>query len=202
MLPGLVPAHNELREEPERVAPTLLSRGDRKGGGVWYTPAGLARHLVAQTVAPSFRAHLHRGAGAGRRRPVAAAAELLDFAVLDPACGGGGFLVAALDELTDQAVRFLARTPLPAIGAAGDVTLLRRLLLERCVFGVDASPMGAEVAALSLRLAAPVPGLPPASLDRNLVVGDALVGVLRPRAVPPGYRRRLATRLAELSPAR
>jgi hypothetical protein len=175
-------------------------RGGRKGAGVWYTPAELVRHLVAQTVAPAFRAHLERVRALAAGDPDAAAAELLDFAVLDPACGGAGFLVAALDELTGQAVSFLARTPLPAIAAAldrlraqagpagravDDAALLRRLLLERCVFGVDASPMGAEVARLSLRLAASVPGLPPASLDRNLVVGDALVGVLRPGAMAP-----------------
>jgi hypothetical protein len=199
VLHGLDPADDELREELERIALTLLSRGGRKDGGVWYTPAELVHHLVAQTVAPAFRAHLERMRALAAGDPDAAAAELLDFAVLDPACGGGRFLVAVLDELTGQVVGFLARTPLPAIGAAldrlralagpagsqaGDVALLRRLLLERCVFGVDASPMGAEVAALSLRLAAPVPGLPPPALDRNLVVGDALVGVLRPQAQP------------------
>jgi hypothetical protein len=223
---GLDPADDELREELERIALTLvfralfdgaarsaplagelghlyeglLSRGGRKGGGVWYTPAELVRHLVAQAVAPAFGAHLERVRALAAGDPDAAATELLDFAVLDPACGGGHFLVAALDELTGQVVPFLARTPLPAIGAAldrlraraghagpriGDAALLRRLLLERCVFGVDASPMAAEVAALSLRLAAAVPGLPPASLGRNLLVGDSLVGVLRPEAVAP-----------------
>jgi hypothetical protein len=159
----------------------------RKGGGVWYTPAGLVRHLVAQTVAPAFRAHLERVRALAAGDPDAAAAELLDFAVLDPACGGGRFLVAVLDELTGQVVPFLARTPLPGLPVA-DVALLRRRLLERCVFGVDASPMGAEVARVSLRLAASVPGMPPASLDRNLVVGDSLVGVLRPTAVAPLQR--------------
>jgi len=175
-------------------------QGGRKGGGVWYTRAELVRHLVGQTVAPAFRAHLERVRALAAVDQDAAAAELLDFAVLDPACGGARFLVAVVDELTDQVVRFLARTPLPAVGAAldrlraraghasppiGDVALLRRLLLERCVFGVDASPMGAEVASLSLRLAAFVPGLPPASLGRNVVVGNSLVGVLRPEALEP-----------------
>jgi hypothetical protein len=175
-------------------------RGGRKGGGVWYTRAELVRHLVGQTVAPAFRAHLERVRALAAGDQGAAAAELLDFAVLDPACGGARFLVAVVDELTDQVVRFLARTPLPAVGAAldrlraraahastpiDDVALLRRLLLERCVFGVDASPMGAEVASLSLRLAAFVPGLPPASLGRNVVVGNSLVGVLRPEALEP-----------------
>jgi hypothetical protein len=179
--------------------------GGRKGGGVFYTPAELVRHLVAQTVAPAFRAHLERVRRLAATDPEAAAAGLLDFAVLDPACGGGQFLVAVVDELADQVVRFLGQTPLPAVGAAlerlraeagagstvGDVALLRRLVLDRCVFGVDVSPMGAQVATLSLRLAASVPGLPHPRLDRNVVVGDALVGVLRPDALgPPGHHRR------------
>jgi hypothetical protein len=177
--------------------------GDRKGGGVYYTRPELVRHLVGQTVVPAFRAHLERIGKLAATDQQAAAAGLLDFAVLDPACGGAGFLVAAVDQLTDELVRFLGRTPLPPLRAAlhrlrataggdveaGDLALLRLLVLERCVFGVDVSPMGAAVAALSLRLATLVPGLPPADLGRNLVVGDALVGVLRPEAMrPPGDR--------------
>jgi hypothetical protein len=177
--------------------------GDRKGGGVYYTRPELVRHLVGQTVVPAFRAHLERIGKLAATDQQAAAAGLLDFAVLDPACGGAGFLVAAVDRLTDELVRFLGRTPLPPLRAAldrlrataggeveaGDLALLRLLVLERCMFGVDVSPMGAAVAALSLRLATLVPGLPPADLGRNLVVGDALVGVLRPEAMrPPGGR--------------
>jgi hypothetical protein len=174
-------------------------RGGRKGGGVWYTRAELVRHLVGQTVAPAFRAHLARVRTLAAGDPDAAAAELLDFAVLDPACGGARFLVAVVDELADQVVRFLGETPLPAVAASldrlrvragraetvGDVALLRRLLLEHCVFGVDASPVGAEVAALSLAAAAPVPGLPVDVLGRNVVVGNALAGVLAPPAPEP-----------------
>jgi hypothetical protein len=175
-------------------------KGGRKGAGVWYTRAELVRHLVAQTVAPAFRDHLDRVRALAAGDPDAAAAELLDFAVLDPACGGAHFLVAVVDELTDQTVRFLAQTPLPAVAASlarlraqagrarppiGDVALLRRLLLERCVFGVDASLLGAEIATLSLWLASPVPGPPPVVPGRNVVVGNALVGVLRPAASAP-----------------
>jgi hypothetical protein len=174
-------------------------QGGRKGGGVWYTRAELVRHLVGQTVAPAFRAHLARVRTLAAGDPDAAATELLDFAVLDPACGGAHFLVVAVDELADQVVRFLGETPLPAVaaslgrlraragraGAVGDVALLRRLLLEHCVFGVDASPVGAEVAALSLELAASVPGLPVDVLGRNVVVGNALAGVLRAETPEP-----------------
>ena len=58
-----------------------------------------------------------------------------------------------------------------------DVALLRRLVLRRCVYGVDLSPMGAEIAKISLWLASFVPGLSLAYLDHNVRVGNSLIGV-------------------------
>ena len=58
--------------------------------------------------------------------------------------------------------------------------LLHRLVLKRCVYGVDISPMGAEVARLSLWLAAFVPGLSLAYLGHTVQVGDSLIGVADP----------------------
>lgn len=173
--------------------------GGRKSGGVYYTRSELVRHLVRQAVVPAFEAHL----GLVRERavtdPAGAADALFDFAVLDPACGSAHFLVEVVSELADMVVRFLADTPLPAIGDAiqrlrakasaatviDDVAVLRRLVMKRCVFGVDVSPMGAEVAKLSLWLGSFVPGLSLAYLDRNVVVGNSLIGVARPEALMP-----------------
>jgi hypothetical protein len=68
-----------------------------------------------------------------------------------------------------------------------DTALLKRLALKRCVFGVDRSPMGGEIAKVSLWLGSFVPGLSLAYLDHNIQVGDSLVGVARPEAIaPPG----------------
>jgi len=191
--------------EPAEVEPGELlwqtHEGGRKGGGVYYTRPELVRHLVRQAVVPAFEAHLERVRKTAGTDPAAAADQLFDFAVLDPACGSAHFLVVVVDELADRVVRFLAETPLPQVSAAldrlrvgagrgvvvDDVALLRRLVLKRCVFGVDVSPMGAEVAKLSLWLASFVPGLSLAYLDRNVVVGNSLIGVLRPNALrPPG----------------
>ncbi|HEV8649397.1 MAG TPA: hypothetical protein VG276_08325, partial [Actinomycetes bacterium] len=171
--------------------------GGRKGGGVYYTRSELVRHLVRQTVVPAYQAHLNQVRRTAATDPLAAAAELFDFAVLDPACGSAHFLVVVVNELADLVIRFLADTPLPAVRAAierlragatrgvpiEDAALLRRLVLKRCVFGVDVSAMGAEVAKLSLWLASFVPGLSLAYLGRNVVVGNSLVGVMRPEAL-------------------
>ncbi len=182
-------------EPPDVEAGDLLwqtHEGGRKGGGVYYTRSELVRHLVHHAVAPAFEAHLERVRARAATEPGAAAEELFDFAVLDPACGSAHFLVVVVAELADRVVRFLGDTPLPAVGASierlragasagaaiDDVALLRRLVTKRCVFGVDLSPMGAEVAKLSLWLASFVPGLSLAYLDRNVQVGNSLVGVV------------------------
>ena len=169
--------------------------GGRKAGGVYYTPVEIVRHLVKSAVEPPFERHLARVAERAKTDPKAAAKLLLSFAVVDPACGSAHFLVQVADTLAEMTVRFLAEHPLPPLldalerlrsrAAPGveceDAALLRRLIVKHCVFGVDRSAMGAEVATLSLWLASFVPGLSLAYLGRNVVVGDALIGVGDPK---------------------
>lgn len=166
-------------------------QGGRKAGGVYYTPSPLVKHLVERAVAPAFDRHLAEVRATAATDPERAAKRFLEFAVLDPACGSAHFLVEVLDVLADRSVTFLAEQPLPALsgrlaelrGAAGgagrvsDLALLRRLLLKHCIYGVDVSPMGVEIATVSLWLAAFVPGLALSYLGRNVVAGNALIGV-------------------------
>jgi hypothetical protein len=174
----------------------LTDEGGRKGGGVYYTPEPLVRHLVRRGVLPAYERHLEKVAGLVREDPLKAAQELFAFRVLDPACGSAHFLVAVVDELADRVARFLGEYPLPTVarelddlraGAGAtygvgveDVALLRRLVLRRCVYGVDLSPMGAEIAKVSLWLASFVPGLSLTYLDHNVRVGNSLIGVASP----------------------
>ncbi|MYD41104.1 MAG: hypothetical protein F4W94_05150 [Acidimicrobiia bacterium] len=196
---------NEDRYIPDDTDPEVHTRGllwqtnegGRKAGGVYYTPAELVEHLVRGAVVPAFEGHLEKVRTTAATDPDRAVRQLFSFAVLDPACGSAHFLVQVVETLADMTVRFLAETPLPgmaadldrlragASGAAGvdDAALLRRLLLKHCVFGVDISPMGAEIAVMSLWLASFVPGLSLSYLDRNVVVGDSLIGVVSPETV-------------------
>lgn len=181
----------------------LTNEGGRKGGGVYYTRSELVQHLVREAVRPAFALHIEEVRELAERDPGAAAARLFDFHVLDPACGSAHFLVEVVEELADQIATLLGDVALPAIrdeldalrAAAGrtfgaaveDTALLERLVLKRCVYGVDISRMGAEVAKVSLWLGSFVPGLSLAYLDHNIQVGDSLIGVPRPEAVtPPG----------------
>ena len=187
-------------EYPEIAVGRLLwqtNEGGRKAGGVYYTPPELVAHLVRGAVVPVFERHLEGVRATAATDPDAAVRELFSFSVLDPACGSAHFLVQVVETLADMTVRFLAESPLPGItthldrlragtstgAAVDDAALLRRLVLKRCVFGVDVSPMGAEIALMSLWLASFVPGLSLSYLDRNVIVGDSLLGIASPKTV-------------------
>jgi hypothetical protein len=195
-----------LRYEPARNPGDIVVRsgevfwqtntGGRKAGGVYYTPDQLVEHLVRHAVLPSLEEHLTEVRELAATDPTAAAGQLFRFRVLDPACGSAHFLVSALHRVAERIGRFLAQTPLPkvrdeleSLRAAADTgheahiehaDLLHRLVLKRCIYGVDISPMGAEVARLSLWLAAFVPGLSLAYLGHSIQVGDSLIGVADP----------------------
>lgn len=179
------------------------NEGGRKGGGVYYTRSELVRHLVRRAVRPAFGDHLEKIRELAEHDPAAATAQLFDFYVIDPACGSAHFLVEVVEELGDQLATLLGDLALPALReeldslrtaadrafglGVEDTALLKRLALKRCVYGVDLSPMGAEIAKVSLWLSAFVPGLSLAYLDHNIQVGNSLIGVARPDAIkPPG----------------
>lgn len=177
----------------------LTNEGGRKGGGVYYTRTELVRHLVRGAVGPAFDRHLEVVRQLADTDPTAAAEKLFEFYVLDPACGSAHFLVEVLDELADKIAAFLGEIALPGVREAleglrlgagptygagvEDTALLKRLVLKRCVYGVDLSPMGAEIAKVSLWLGSFVPGLSLAYLDHNVQVGNSLIGVVRPEQV-------------------
>ncbi|MDQ3069090.1 MAG: N-6 DNA methylase, partial [Acidobacteriota bacterium] len=137
----------------------------RKESGSFYTPRALTTFLVRRTLAP-----LTRGASSSR---------ILDLRVVDPAMGSGAFLVAALHELSSALETALMREgTLPE----GDVTPedrrdLRRLVAQRCLYGVDANPTAVMLARLSLWLATLAADKPLGFLDHRLRCGNSLAGI-------------------------
>lgn len=167
--------------------------GGRKAAAVYYTRQEFVRHLIQHSLVPALDTHLDNVAQFAVKDPAEAAQRLFDFKVVDPAMGSAHFLSTALDVMADKIERFLADHPLPPVRelldslksdsdiSAGrvyeDSHLLRRLILKRCIYGVDLSPMAVEIANISLWLASFVPGLALSYLGSNLKVGDALIGV-------------------------
>jgi len=167
--------------------------GGRKAAGVYYTRQEFVRHLIQHSLVPALDTHLENIAQIAAEDPAEAAKQLFDFKVVDPAMGSAHFLTTALDVMADGIERFLANHPLPPVRelldslksdsdtSTGrvyeDSHLLRRLILKRCIYGVDLSPMAVEVANISLWLASFVPGLALSYLGSNLKVGDSLIGI-------------------------
>ncbi len=189
-------------EQPEVTKAQLYYQaeaGGRKAGGVFYTRHEFVDHLLHHSLRPALDDHLDEVERLAEHDPGEAARHLFDFSVVDPAMGSAHFLTAALDMMADGIELFLARIGgLPAIaqqlselsedGASPsqrpeDGDLLRRLILKRCIYGVDLSPMAVEVANVTLWLASFVPGLALSYLGSNLKCGDALIGVADPSVV-------------------
>lgn len=179
-------------------APHVRSpQGGRKATGSYYTPVFAVDRLVDKALRPAIGEHLAR-VGVDLGLPTA---TLFDFRVADIAMGSGHFLVAALDALTERYAAYLAANPNKALRGeldrarerlnvvgetygspqlgdrVADVDLLRRVVLKRCIYGVDFNPMAVELARLGLWLHSLVPGLPLSYLGANLQHGNSLVGV-------------------------
>ena len=189
-------------EQPEVTKAQLYYQseaGGRKAGGVFYTRHEFVRHLLDHSLEPALKEHLDGLHTMAKRNPDEAARRLFDFSVVDPAMGSAHFLTAALDMMADRIETFLAEVGgLPDIAKMlseltqdakwatqppEDGDLLRRLILKRCIYGVDLSPMAVEVANITLWLASFVPGLALSYLGSNLKCGNALIGVADPAIV-------------------
>jgi hypothetical protein len=192
-----VPAKTTISDRRQAGQVYLLTdKGERKATGSYYTPAYIVEYIVENTLGPLVEAATQRVRERGRQAAAAdqeAVAqslvdELLNLKVLDPAMGSGHFLVAATDYLAvalatdpyvqrDSAVsdrNGVSQTP--TTDAEEDVTYWRRLVVERCIYGVDRNPLAVELAKLSLWLATVAADQPLSFLDHHLKCGDSLVG--------------------------
>lgn len=164
-----------------RAGPAVLvATGRRKATGSFYTPRALTEFIVRRTLAPLV----------SNRTPD----EILQLRVLDPAMGSGAFLVAACRFLASAYEQALVRE---GERTAGDIdhadrAAFRRLVAQRCLFGVDINPMAVQLGRLSLWLATLAADRPLTFLDHHLRTGNSLLGASLEDIVcrtPPGGGR-------------
>jgi hypothetical protein len=130
-----------------------------------------------------------------------AQSTLLDIKICDPAMGSGHFLVEAVDYLTDELIAILTEYPehnpvlemldqtrqsiLQNLEQQGirinadrlePTQLLQRVVMKRCIYGVDLNPMAVELAKVSLWLHSFTIGAPLSFLDHHLRCGNSLIG--------------------------
>jgi len=95
--------------------------------------------------------------------------------------GSGAFLVEACRQLAEQlVVAWQRHGGMPPVPPDEDELLLaKRLVAQKCLYGVDKNPMAADLAKLSLWLATLAKDHPFTFLDHSLRSGDSLVGLGR-----------------------
>ena len=201
----LLPIANLLRTDPWGY-PLVYAKGafivttgsDRRETGTHYTPKSLTEAIVAETLTPV--AYVGPAEGTPREQwALKSPAELLDLKICDPAMGSGAFLVQACRWLSDRLVESWSQVEasgkklsvngemleagapdesLPRDSEARTV-IARRLIAERCLYGVDLNPLAVELAKLSIWLVTLAKGRPFGFLDHNLRCGDSLLGIHR-----------------------
>ena len=163
--PDLVPAGGLVLQPNE----------ERRRSGSHYTPRELTEPIVRHTLAPL----LERLRGADGRAP--APEQVLDLKVCDPAMGSGAFLVETCRQLADALIEaWGAHGTLPDIPADEDeVTFARRLVAQKCLYGIDRNPMAVDLAKVSLWLSTLARDHPFTFVDHAFRHGDSLVGLTR-----------------------
>jgi hypothetical protein len=157
--------------------PSLMSVGslylqpgeERRRSGSHYTPRALTEPIVKETLRPILSAL--------GENPTPE--QILELKVCDLAMGSGAFLVESCRQLADKLVEaWNKQNVLPEIPIDEEPLLYaRRLVAQRCLYGVDKNPFAVNLAKLSLWLATLAKAHPFTFLDHALKWGDSLVGL-------------------------
>jgi hypothetical protein len=143
---------------------------ERKRTSSHYTPRSLSAPIVEKTLAPLIK--VMGGAPESER--------LLNLKICDPAMGSGAFLVEACRYLADRVVAAWTREQrLDKIASEHEdvVNHARRLVAQRCLYGVDKNKFAVSLAKLSLWLVTLARDEPFTFVDHALRHGDSLVGL-------------------------
>jgi hypothetical protein len=149
----------------------LQPTDERRRSGSHYTPRALTEPIVRKTLEPVLK---QLGDNPTPK-------QILELKICDIAMGSGAFLVETCRQLGDALVKAWSqhggRPPLPA--DEDEILLARRIVAQRCLYGVDRNPMATDLAKLSLWLATLARDHPFTFLDHAFRSGDSLVGLSR-----------------------
>ncbi|WP_342380326.1 N-6 DNA methylase [Myxococcus stipitatus] len=155
--------------ETRRASQLVLQPGDeRRRTSSHYTPRSLSAPIVRRALEPLLKT----------MGPKPSSERLLNLKICDPAMGSGAFLVESCRFLADQVVAAWTREGvLKRDKHEDEVMRARRLVAQRCLYGVDKNPWAVKLAKLSLWLVTLAKTEPFTFLDHALKCGDSLVGL-------------------------
>lgn len=144
---------------------------ERRRSGSHYTPRALTEPIVSASLRPILE-----GLGTAPTP-----AQILGLKICDAAMGSGAFLVEACRHVADQlVVSWAVHEQTPTIPPDEDVVLhARRLVAQRCLYGVDRNRFAVNLAKLSLWLVTLAKDHPFTFIDHALKHGDSLIGLTK-----------------------
>lgn len=171
----------------------------RRSTGTHYTPPSLTEPIVQHTLEPLVYVGPAEGLPKEQWK-LKSPKEILDLKVCDMAMGSGAFLVQACRYLAERLVeaweneekthpgqvlitpdgKFSEGSPserLVPTEAAERIAIARRVVADRCLYGVDINPMAVEMAKLSMWLITVDANRPFTFLDHAFKCGDSLLGI-------------------------
>ncbi len=183
----------EIEEVTQQIndGKTTTGPSKRKQDGVFYTPQYITKYIVENTVG-RLCAEKKQELGireeeyfSDQRRQLQTRKRLLDkldlyrewllaITILDPACGSGAFLNAALRFLIDEH-HLIDEMETKVAGYDMKFEGIENSILENNLFGVDINEESVEIAQLALWLRTAKPHRKLNSLNQNIKCGNSLI---------------------------
>ncbi|MBE6258145.1 MAG: restriction endonuclease subunit M [Prevotella sp.] len=170
---------------------TTPQTSKRKQDGVFYTPQYITKYIVENTVGrlcAEKKQQLNIVEDeyfSDQRRQMQTKKRLLDqlqqyrdwllqITILDPACGSGAFLNAALQFLMAEH-KLIDEMEAKVTGSAIEFQSVENSILEHNLYGVDINEESVEIAQLALWLRTAKPHRKLNSLNENIKCGNSLI---------------------------
>ena len=183
---------SEIEEVTQQInSGEALQTSKRKQDGVFYTPQYITKYIVENTVGRlcSEKKHelgiVEEEYFSDQRRQMQTKKRLLDqlqqyrdwllqITILDPACGSGAFLNAALQWLMAEH-KLIDEMEAKVAGSAIVFQDVENSILEHNLYGVDINEESVEIAQLALWLRTAKPHRKLNSLNENIKCGNSLI---------------------------
>ena len=183
---------SEIEEVTQQITSGATPQASkRKQDGVFYTPQYITKYIVENTVG-RLCAEKKQQLGivedeylSDQRRQLQTRKRLLDqlkqyrdwllqITILDPACGSGAFLNAALQFLMKEH-KLIDEMEAKLTGSAIVFQDVENSILEHNLYGVDINEESVEIAQLALWLRTAKPHRKLNSLNKNIKCGNSLI---------------------------
>ena len=184
---------SEIEEVTQRIMGLEVdaSKSKRKKDGVFYTPPYITKYIVENTVGKLCEEKKQelgieeKEYFSDRKRQKQTKQNLLEkltiyrdwllqITILDPACGSGAFLNAALSFLMDEH-HLIDEMEAKITGSSIVFPDIENSILEHNLYGVDINEESVEIAQLALWLRTAKPQRKLNSLNENIKCGNSLI---------------------------